>query len=142
VPTEPTRVHMKLTGDPRLVGAVTGAVEHFAQGAGLDEAGQKQFMSAAEQACRETFSQLESQDSPIEVLIEHHPDRLEIMFAHAASQAPAIGLDSFLGTGDDAGPAQGVLLLALVDRVLYDCEGGKSRLRLVKYLIPGGKLVQ
>lgn len=133
---------MKITGDPRLVGAVTGAVEHFAQGAGLDELAQKQLMSAAEQACLETFSQLESKESPIEILIDHYPDRLEILFAHAASEAPAIGLDSFLGLAEETGPGHGVMLLALVDRVLYDCEGGKSRLRLVKYLTPGGKLVQ
>ena len=132
---------MRITGDPRLVGAVAAAVEHFAQGAGLDEATQKQLMSAAEQACLETFSQLESAETPIEVLIEHHPDRLEILFAHAASQAPAIGLDSFLGMAGETGPGQGVMLLSLVDRVLYDCEGGKSRLRLVKYLNTGGKHV-
>lgn len=141
---------MKLTGDPRLVKAVTGAVEHFAQGAGLDETGQERLMSAAEHACLETISQLESKDSPIEVLIEHHPDRVEIVFAHAASQTPAIGLDAFLGVGpgmgqgaeDNAGSAQGVMLLTLVDRVLYDCEGGKSRLRLVKYLTSPGQRVQ
>jgi hypothetical protein len=133
---------MKITGDPRLVGAVIAAIEHFAQGAGLDEAAQRQLVSAAEHACLETFGQLESKDTPVEVLIEHHPDRLEILFAHAASQAPAIGLDSFLGAAGATGPGHGVLLLTLVDRVLYDCEGGKSRLRLVKYLHPGGKLVQ
>lgn len=142
VGTEPTRVYMKITGDPRLVGAVTAAAEHFGQGAGLDEKAQKQLMSAAEQACLETISQLESDVSPIELLIEHHPDRLEIIFAHTANQAPAIGLDTFLGKGNNTGPGQGVMLLSLVDRVLYDCEGGKSRLRLVKYLPPRGKPVQ
>lgn len=133
---------MTVTGDPRLVGAVTGAVEHFAQGAGLDEATQKQLMSAAEQAYRETLSQLESEGTLIEVVLEHYPDRLEILFAHSSSSVPAIGLDSFLGIEGNSGPGHGVMLLALVDRVLYDTQGGKSRLRLVKYLAPGGQKVQ
>ena len=139
--TDPTRVELKLAGDPRLVGAVTGAVEHFAQEAALDETAQKQLMSAAEQACLETFTQLASPETIVEVCIEHYPDRLEILIAHLSDQAPAIGLDSFFNTGEDAGPAQGLMLLTLVDRVLYDCEGGKSRLRLVKYLNTGGKHV-
>jgi hypothetical protein len=133
---------MKLTGDPRLVGAVTGAVEHFAQEAGLDDASQKQLMSAAEQACLEVFTQLESPEKAVEVSIDHHADRLEILIAHMTDQAPAIGLDSFISRGEDAGPAHGMLLMTLVDRVLYDSEGGKSRLRLVKYLHPGAKRVQ
>jgi len=140
--TEPTRVQLKLTGDPRMISAVSGAVEHFAQRAELDEATQKQLMSAAEQACLETISQLETPDTPIDVSIEHHADRLEILLAHASDQAPAIGLDSFFSTGDDAAPAHGLLLLALVDRVLYDNEGGQSRLRLVKYLKPAKKSLQ
>ena len=133
---------MKIAGDPRLVGAVTGAVEHFAQEAALDETAQKQLMSAAEQACLETFSQLESPQTIVEVCIEHFPDRLEILIAHVSDQAPAIGLDSFFNTGEEGSPAHGLTLLTLVDRVLYDCEGGKSRLRLVKYLNPAGKHLQ
>jgi hypothetical protein len=133
---------LKITGDPRLVGAVTGAVEHFAQEAGLDDASQKQLMSAAEQACLEVFTQLESPESPVDVSIDHHADRLEILIAHVTDQAPAIGLDSFFSTDENAGPTHGMLLMTLVDRVLYDSEGGKSRLRLVKYLNPGAKRVQ
>ena len=81
-------------------------------------------------------------ETPIDISIEHHPDRLEILLAHASEQAPAIGLDSFFSTGDDAAPAHGLALLALVDRVLYDNEGGQSRLRLVKYIKPAKKNLQ
>ncbi len=137
--TDSTRVLIKVTGDHRLVGAVTGAVEHFAEGAGFDEAGQKKLMAAAEQAYLETCQGLASADTPIVVAVEHHPDRLEIRIEHVSDEAPALGLDAFLSVGNDDGPSHGSRLLTLVDRVLYDSEGGISRLRLIKYFAGAGK---
>ena len=138
MPIDPTRVEMKITGDPRLVGAVIAAVEHFAQGAEMDDARQKQLMAAAEQACLETFNRLDTEGTPIDVTLELFPDRLEIAFAHASSEGPALGLDSFLSLDDNSGPSHGAMLMTLVDRVLYDSAGGQSTMRLVKYLTPAG----
>ena len=133
---------MKITGDPRLVGAVTAAVEHFAQGAEMGEALQKQLMAAAEQACLETFSRLDTEGTPIEVTIDLFSDRLEIAFAHASSEGPALGLDSFLSMDENSGPSHGAMLMTLVDRVLYDSAGGQSTMRLVKYVSPGSSKSQ
>jgi hypothetical protein len=138
VPIEPTRVEMRITGDPRLVGPVAAAVEHLAQGAEMGEALQKQLMAAAEQACLETFSRLDTEGTPIEVTLQLFPDRLEIAFSHASSEGPALGLDSFVSLGESDSPSHGAMLMTLVDRVLYDSAGGQSTIRLVKYFTPAG----
>jgi len=129
---------MRLPADSRLVGAVTGAVEHFAQGAGLDEPVQKQLMSAAEQACLDTFQRAESSSAPVDVTVDEFPDRLEIGISYSGDSAPAIGLDSFVTARGGANLAPGASLLELVDRVRYDSEGAVSRLRLIKYLSSAG----
>ncbi len=138
VSADTKRVTMRLPADAHLVGAVTGAVEHFAQEAGLDEPVQKQLMSAAEQACLDTFQRAESPSAPIDVTVEEFPDRLEIRISYSGDSAPAIGLDAFVAAPGKANSAPGAGLMELVDRVQYDTEGAVSRLRLIKYLSSAG----
>ncbi len=138
VSAETKRATLRLPADARLVGAVTGTVEHFAQEAGLDERVQKELMSAAEQACLDTFQLVDSPAALIDVAVEEFPDRLEIRISHSGDSAPAIGLDAFVGAPGSGNPSAGAGLMGLVDRVQYDTEGSVSRLRLIKYLAKGG----
>ena len=134
--TESKRAQLKLSGGPELIAAAAAAVEHFAQEAGLEEAVQSDLMAACEQVCSDALRSAESESGTLEVVIEHHTDRLEISVAHPSLNGPAVGLDSFLGSS--GGDASGIGLMKRVDRVRYDSAGSGSRMVLVKYL-PGAK---
>ncbi len=131
------RVELDLSPDPRFLAGLSGAVEHFAEGLGFDPAVCKDLMAAAVEACRDTFRLLPPEHSSVRVLIETFSDRLEVVLEHRGEALPTAGLDTFLGLGAEAAPAgelTGLSLLSRVDRVLYQTEGGASRMTLVKYL--------
>lgn len=133
--TEPNRVSIQLSIDSRLLRGVAGAVEHFAQRAGLDEAACRNLVEAAEQACETTFLLL-AQGQDLLILIEDFPDRVEVTLEHRGEALPSAGLDTFAGFGGEGEPAgdlSGLALMSRVDRVLYDTRDGTSRMTLVKY---------
>jgi len=134
---ESSRVELRLSNDPLLLGAVAGAVEHFAQRAGLDTAGQTDLIAAAEEACRDTFKLLPGNAAMLGVIVQDFPDRVEITIEHQGEALPTAGLDTFALLGaEGAAPGEltGLALLARVDRVQYQTEGGTSRMTLIKYV--------
>lgn len=140
--TTSAHVQLDLNADPRLLAGLSGAVEHFAQQIGLGEAAQKDLMTAAEEACRDTFRLLTPENPTLHVTIDAHPDRVEVMLEHRGEALPTAGLDTFFGAGaksSTGGELTGLSLMARVDRVLYDTAGGTSRTTLVKYLKPPKK---
>ena len=135
-------LQLELTGDPRVLAGLSGAVEHFAQQIGLNEAAQKDLVTAAEEACRETFRLLTPQNPSLHVTIDAHPDRVEVALEHKGEPLPTAGLDTFFGAGakeSTGGELTGLSLMKRVDRVQYHTEGGTSRTTLVKYLQPPKK---
>lgn len=134
--TEPNRVSLRLSDDPRLLGGVAGAVKHFAQRAGLDEAAQRDLIEATHQACQTTFPLLPDGDHTLVVAIEDFSDRVEITLEHHGEALPSAGLETFAGfggEGEQPGDLSGIALMSRVDRVLYDTQGDTSRMTLVKY---------
>lgn len=130
--SENHRVELTLNNDPRLVSAVTGAVNVFAQRAGFNEATRQALVEATEQACEDTFNLLDDADAPVAVIVETFPDRIEITFQHSGEAAPSAGLDTF-GIAGLEGAQSGLALLSRVDRVQYQTEDGVSQMKLVKY---------
>ena len=134
---EPVRVMFHLDRDWRLVGVFCCAVEHQAITAGFEtEAGAK-LASAAGDICRKTISQGGGNREGIDVTLDTFPDRMEVAI-HCRGQAlPAVGLDAFAASDASSnGPdgLNGMELLARVDRVLYNTEGGVARTTLIKFL--------
>jgi anti-sigma regulatory factor (Ser/Thr protein kinase) len=125
------RVHMRLSGDPRLVAGVGGAVQRMAERAGLGEAAAAALASATEEACQNTFPLLQPSDPFLSVGVFSFHDHLEVTVEHRGVEEPSAGLDTFLRGG---GETTGLDLMARVDRVQYDTAGGTSRTTLIKYL--------
>lgn len=131
---ESNRVEMKLPNDPAALPAMSAAVVHLAQRAGLDDAGQQDLAAAAEEACRNTFRLLHGEGARLSVVVQDFPDRVEVTVEHTGEALPSAGLETFAGFGSADGDLSGLALLARVDRVLYNTEAGISRMTLVKYL--------
>jgi hypothetical protein len=132
VVTESRRVELTLNNDPRLVSAVTGAVDVFAARAGFDDPARKALVEATELACSDTFELLGDEEAPVAVIVESFNDRLEITLQHSGEAAPSAGLESF-GIAGLEGAQSGLKLLSRVDRVQYHTEQGVSQMKLVKY---------
>lgn len=134
---EPVRVVFHLDQDPRLVQVFCSALEHQATEAGLAAEDCAQLSRAACEVCRETIAQHGAHGEGVEVTLDKFSDRFEIAI-HCRGQAlPAIGLEKFALPGSREGGAAGLNgqeLLACVDRVLYNTEGGVARTTLVKFL--------
>ena len=136
---EHSRVEIKLS-DERFLGGVSAAVQRSAQRVGFDATAQEELIATVEDVCRDTFPLLTAEDSFLEVSIEDFADRMEISVAHRGESKPTAGLDSFAGAEGAIG-TDGLWLLARVDRVQYQTEGGVSRMTLIKYaLAPPGKV--
>jgi anti-sigma regulatory factor (Ser/Thr protein kinase) len=127
VPNESGRVVLKLSNDPRLVASVAGAVGHIAERAGFDTGAQADLVAAAEEALRQTFPLLANAGALLGVTVEDFPDRVEVTLEHRGHPLPA---------SQQTGGLTGPKLLARVDRVQYDTQGGVSRMTLIKYIRP------
>ena len=135
--SEPARVFLKLSNDPRLVAGVGAAVAHVAEEAGFDARSQADLVAATEEACRETLPLLADANARLCVYIECFADRIEVTLEHPGQARPIAGLDSFAfprAQEVNARGLSGLALLARVDRILYNACGGISRMTLVKYL--------
>jgi len=132
--TDPGRIELRLTQDARLMAVVVRAVESFAERVGFAAAATQALGEAAEQACNDSFAQMDDAPGQVGVIVEEFADRIEITVEHEGDAGPAAGLDTF-GAFGGAGGA-GLALLARVDRVQYQTENGVSRMKLVKYLGP------
>jgi len=136
------RVELRLPDDPRLLRAVSGAIEHFSRRVGLDAEGQQDLVAAAEEACRNTFKLLQEDDGLLCVAVQDFSDRIEVTLEHKGEPLPSAGLETFAGFGGDGGEGgdlSGLALISRVDRILYDTEGEISRMTLVKYVTPASK---
>lgn len=138
--TDPIRVELKFSNDPRLLRAVLGAIAQVAERAGLDVDAQQNLVVAVEQACADTFKLIPANDGILQVAVQDFADRIEVTLEHHGEALPSAGLETFTQLqGDEPGDLSGLILLSRVDRVQYQTDGGTSRMTLVKYLQPAAR---
>lgn len=125
---------LRLAKDARLLGAVAGAVEFFADRAGLDAAARAGLVEAIERASRQTLPLLTSAEAFLDISVTGYADRIEVILEHTGQALPAPGLDSFTRQGAEAESGGGLSLLARVDRVKFETANGVSRTTLIKLL--------
>jgi len=132
--TEARWIAFQFPADDRLLTSAAGAVAHFARRAGLPTAAGDELATATEAACRDTFKLLPAGNGTIEVRVDRRSDSLEVTISHRGEAQPSVGLDTFAGAAaGEEGGITGLALLANVDRVQYQTEGGVSKMVLVKY---------
>jgi hypothetical protein len=68
-PTETGKVEITLSSDPRLLAGVSGAVNHVAEAAGMDESSRANLVAAIEDACHAAFDQLPEDKSTIQLML-------------------------------------------------------------------------
>lgn len=122
-PTEIGKVELKFSGDSRILAGVSGAVNHLAEVAGMDEAGRATLVAAIEDACQEAFHLLSNGEALIEMSLATVNGRIEAVM-------------TFHGVKGEAGGAEKIqrTLSGRIDRVTQDARGGTIRLTLVKNL--------
>ena len=90
VAREHSRTILHLSHDDRLVAAVGGAVAHFAERVGMENAACNLLTAALEDLCRQTLPLLQGTEDGLDVAIEDFDDRLEIIVEHT-QRAAAVG---------------------------------------------------
>src|SRR5207302_9389842 len=120
--------------DDRLIAAVGGAMAHFAQRVGIENAACILLTSALEELCRQTLPLLNGDG--LDVAIEDFDDRLQISVEHRGEPQPSVGVESFIAecARDSKQRVSGAHLMRTVDRIEYDARDGSIRTTLVKYL--------
>lgn len=134
---EHSRTILHLSRDDRLIAAVGGAVAHFAQRVGIENAACNLLTSALEELCRQTLPLLNGDG--LDVAIEDFDDRLQISVEHRGEPQPSVGVESFVAecARESKQRITGVHLIRTVDRIEYDARDGNIRTTLVKYLQVG-----
>jgi len=136
VACEHSRTVLHLSRDDRMIAAVGGAVAHFAERLGLENAACSLLTSALEELCRQTLPLLNGNGDGLDVAIEDFDDRLQISVEHNGEAQPSVGVESFIAecARDSDQRLTGVRLMRSVDRIEYDARSGSIRTTLVKYL--------
>ena len=137
---EHSRTILHLSRDDRLIAAVGGAVAHFAERLGMEDAARNLLTGALEDLCRQTLPLLNGNEDGLDVAIEDFDDRLQISVEHQGEAQPSVGVESFIAecARESKQRVTGVHLMRTVDRIEYDACNGSIRTTLVKYL-PLGK---
>lgn len=118
---ETGKVELTLSRDPRLMAGVSGAVNHFAETAGMDESVRAVLVAAIEDACNEAFQQFPKSDASVEMSLESPPGRVEtVLIIHGAA-----------AQSERAEKIQRALR-DRIDRVARESNSGTIRLILVK----------
>ncbi len=135
---EHSRTILHLSRDDRLIAAVGGAVAHFAERVGMEDATRNLLTGALEHLCRQTLPLLNGNEDGdgLDVAIEDFDDRLQISVEHRGEAQPSVGVESFIAecTRESDQRLTGVHLIRTVDRIEYDASNGSIRTTLVKYL--------
>jgi hypothetical protein len=133
---EHSRTIVHLSRDDRLIAAVGGAVAHFAERVGMENAACNLLTAALEELCRQTLPLLQGTEDGLDVAIEDFDDRLEIIVEHNGAPQPSVGVESFIAecARQSKQRVSGVHLMRTVDRIEYDARNGSIKTTLVKYL--------
>ena len=136
---EHSRTVLHLSPDDRLIAAVGGAVAHFAERVGMDNAACNQLTASLEDLCRQTLpllNGLNGSGDGLDVIVEDFDDRLQISVEHRGDAQPSVGVETFIAecARESDQRVTGVRLMRTVDRIEYDARHGSIRTTLVKYL--------
>ncbi len=95
---EHSRTVLHLSRDDRLIAAVGGAVAHFAERVGMEDATRNLLTGALEHLCRQTLPLLNGNEDGdgLDVAIEDFDDRLQISVEHRGEAQPSVGVESFI----------------------------------------------
>jgi hypothetical protein len=119
-PTEHCRIELKIPNDPRALGAVRGALQHTTRHLGFAPSEEEQLIALSDRLLGAAFASLPAGES-ISVLIQEHPNRVEIEMVR-----PAANAEKWV-------PAK---TLPGIDHVEEEANNDHTRLKLVKFL-PG-----
>jgi hypothetical protein len=117
-PSEHCRIELKIPNDPRAIGAVIGALQHTTRHLGFPPNEEEELIALSDRLLRAGFDSLPP-SATISVLIQEHPNRVEIEFVRPAAGA---------GKWVPVKPVPGV------DQVEEETTNGNIRLRLIKFL--------
>jgi len=68
-PTDNGKIELTLSSDPRLLAGVSGAVNHVAEVAGMDESARANLVAVIEDACHVAFDQLPEEEASIKMIL-------------------------------------------------------------------------
>jgi hypothetical protein len=120
-PTETGRVELTLSSDPRLLAGISGAVNHVAEAAGMDESARANLVAGIEDACQAAFNQLPENESSIKMILGSAGGHVEVVLMLQGSAA----------RGDRPEKVQRALN-GRIDKITREVRGDTVRISLVK----------
>src|SRR5579864_4764606 len=120
-PTDSGRIEITLSSDPRLLAGISGAVNHVAEVAGMDESARANLVAAIEDACQAAFNQLAENESSIKMILGATGGQVEAVLLLQGSAAK----------GDRLEKVQRALN-GRIDKVTREVRGDTVRISLVK----------
>jgi hypothetical protein len=120
-PTENSKIEMSLSSDPRLLAGVSGAVNHVAEVAGMDESARANLVAAIEDACNVAFDHLAEDEASIKMMLGCASGSVEV----------ALTLQGSAAKGDRPEKIQRALN-GRVDKINREVRGDSVRIVLTK----------
>lgn len=120
-PTDNGKIEMTLSSDPRLLAGVSGAVNHVAEVAGMDESARANLVAAIEDAFNVAFHQLSENDACIKMSLGCTGGSVEV----------ALTLDGSAAKSDRPEKIQRALN-GRIDKINREVHGDSVRILLVK----------
>ncbi len=112
---------MSLSSDPRLLAGVSGAVNHVAEVAGMDESARANLVAAIEDACNVAFNQLAEDEASIKMMLASANGSVEV----------ALTLEGSAAKGDRPEKIQRALN-GRIDKINREVRGDSVRIVLTK----------
>ena len=120
-PTDNGKIEMTLSSDPRLLAGVSGAVNHVAEVAGMDESARANLVAAIEDACHVAFDCLAENDASIKMTLACAGGSVEV----------ALTLEGSAAKSDRPEKIQRALN-GRIDKINREVHGDSVRILLVK----------
>ena len=120
-PTDCGKVEITLASDPRLLAGISGAVDHVAEVAGMDESARANLVAAIEDACQAAFDALPENGASIQMTLGCSGGSIEAVLM----------LQGIAAKGDRAEKIQRALN-GRIDKISREVRGDTVRIVLVK----------
>jgi hypothetical protein len=120
-PTDNPKIEMTLSSDPRLLAGMSGAVNHVAEVAGMDESARANLVAAIEDACHAAFDQLPENEASIKMILGSAGGHVEVGLLLQGSAAK----------GDRPEKVQRALN-GRIDKITREVRGDTVRIVLIK----------